>query len=130
MLPNINFMDYFRVIADSTKFQISAIISFGTALFFIWSDDNDPTKVTLTILFLFPVCMLVVSLVEKVGYSIYKKIKRKKDWNDLTPEKAEFISYYIENNTKTRYVNIYNGTYKDSGIINPLIRKNYFIHGK
>lgn len=123
MLSNFNFSDYFREVANSTKFQISAAVSFGTALFLIWSDNSDPIKITLTILFLFAACMFVTSLAEKAGYGIYKKFKRKKDWNSLTPEEIEFVSYYITNNTKTRYVVANNGTWRDSGIINPLTQK-------
>lgn len=123
MLSNINFMDYFREVANSTKFQISAAISFGAALFLIWSGDNDPIKIALTILFLFAACMFLISLAEKIGFGIYKEIKKKRNWNNLTPEEIEFVSYYIKNNTKTRYMVIFNGTYRDSGIINPLIGK-------
>lgn len=123
MLSNINFMDYFREVANSAKFQISAAVSFGTALVLIWSGEDDHIKTIVTILFLFAACMFVISLTEKVFYGIYKKIKKKRDWNNLTPEEITFVSYYIENNTKTRYVVINNGTYRDSGIINPLIDK-------
>ncbi|PIR00428.1 MAG: hypothetical protein COV66_06785 [Nitrospinae bacterium CG11_big_fil_rev_8_21_14_0_20_45_15] len=123
MLSNFNFIDFFREVAKSTKFQISAAVSFGVALFLIWSEKNDPVKVTLTILFLFAACMLVSSLAEKFGCWILKKIKRNKDWNTLTPEEKEFVSHYILNNTKTRYVITFNGAWRDSGIINPLIHK-------
>lgn len=71
-------MDYFREVANSTKFQISAAISFGTALFLIWSGDSEPTKIILTILFLFAACMFIISLAEKAGYGIYGKLKQKK----------------------------------------------------
>ncbi len=50
MLQNINVMDYFREVANSAKFQISAALSFGTALFLIWFADTTPLKITLTIL--------------------------------------------------------------------------------
>ena len=89
-------MDYLREVANSAQFQISAAVSFGTALFLIWSGDNEPTKIVLTILFLFAACMFVTSLAEKLGYGIYKKIKRKNDWNNLTPEELDFVSYYIK----------------------------------
>lgn len=123
MLSNFNFTDYFREVANSTKFQISAAVSFGAALFLIWSENNNPIKVILTILFLFATCMLVASLVEKTGSWIYKRVKRKKEWNNLTPEEMEFVLYYVKNNTKTKYIIAYNGTWSDSGIINPLEQK-------
>ena len=41
----------------------------------------------------------------------------------MTHEEIEFVSHYIKNNTKTKYVIAYNGAWRDSGIINPLIHK-------
>jgi hypothetical protein len=122
-LADISFIDYFKEVAKSTKFQISATVSFGTALFLTWFGEHQVTKILLTILFLFPASMFVTSLIEKAFFWTRQKIRRKHQWNALTPEEIEFVSYYINNNTKTRYVVIYNGTYQDSGIINPLIRK-------
>lgn len=116
-------MDYFREVANSAKFQISAAISFGTALVLIWLDDNDPVKITLTVLFLFAACMFIVSLIEKIGYGIYKRIKKNRDWNNLTPEETEFIKHYIQSDTKTRYQVAYNGTWQDSGVITLLKQK-------
>lgn len=123
MVSNINFMDYFREVANSAKFQISATLSFGCALYLIWFSASDLLKVTVTVLFLFPVSMLFITLVEKGVFKIYQRYNRSKQWNNLTPEESEVVFHYIRNNTKTKYVIMHNGTYRDSGIINPLIDK-------
>ena len=130
MLPKLDLNDYFKEVTNSTKFQLSATITFGTAMVLIWIDSTKITEIIFTILFLFPTCMLLSSLVEKI-FSFFMGIyvsfdqerKKKAAWENLTPEEIEFIQYYIMNNTKTRYVRIFNGTYQDSGIINPLISK-------
>lgn len=49
--------------------------------------------------------------------------REKNIWSNLTEEEKSFIDYYVERKTKTRYVTVYNGTYTNSGIINPLIQK-------
>ena len=123
MLSNINFMDYFRAVANSAKFQISAAVSFGAALILTWYLPEDFIKITLTLLFLFPVCMFTITLCEKLWYFFYQKYKTHKEWNNLTQAEDEFIDYYIKHKTKTRYMVIYNGTYRDSGVINLLLKK-------
>ncbi len=123
MFPNINFMDYFKEVANSTRFQISASVSFGTALVQIWLENNDPVKITFIVLFLFATCMFIVSIIEKIFGFIYSEVRRRKDWKNLTSEELEFVKYYINGQTKTRYVVAYNGTWSDSGIINPLCEK-------
>ena len=122
MFQDFNFMAYFRELLNNTKFQISSAISFGAALLLLIFKAKTLTLV-LTILFLLPFSLIIVSLIEKIYFKIYNVRKRKKDWNNLTAEELNFVSYYIKNNTKTQYVVAYNGTYKDSGIINPLINK-------
>jgi len=116
-------LNYFKEVASSLKFQISSTITFGAALLLVWSKENDQQKILLTILFIFPLCMFLGSIIEKFFLLIRKKIQQKVDWNNLTPIEQQFISYYINNNTRTRYMTAYNGTYTDSGIINPLISK-------
>lgn len=117
-------MDYFREVANSAKFQLSATISFGTALYLILVDGSEIVRILLTILFLFPACMFVISLCEKIFYYIYKLRKMNKDWNNLTPKEEEFLSFYIKNNTRTKYVEVvYGGAYEDSGTIDILCRK-------
>lgn len=117
-------ISYFKEVGSSLKVQISAAITFGTALILVWTKNSDNLKITLTILFLFPALMFIFSLLEKLCLFIKKERQQQKLWSNLTPEEVEFISYYVKNNTKTRYMTANNGTYQDSGIINPLIAKN------
>lgn len=123
MMQPINAMDYFRAVANSVKFQISAAISFGGALLLIWLTEGEFIKIALTIFFLFAFSMLLISIFEKIWQIISVKIRRKKEWSNLTPEETEIISYYISKNTKTKYVECANGTYSDSGLYKPLINK-------
>jgi hypothetical protein len=67
--------------------------------------------------------MFIVSTIEETYIFITNHIWRNIAWKKLTPEEETFISHYISENTKTRYMPANNGTYRDSGIINPLIRK-------
>lgn len=122
MFSNLNVMDYFKEVSNSTRFQVAATISFGTALILIWI-NTEIIRILGTILFLFPLSMLITSLIEKIYTKVEQSIKRKKDWNNLTPEEQEFVKFYIKNNTKTRYMIAYNGTWQDSGIVNPLVNK-------
>lgn len=124
MFSNINLMDYFKEVANSTRFQISASISFGTALVQIWVGDTDPVKITMIVLFLFATCMFIVSIIETIFSIIRRRITKQKDWSNLTSEEIEFIRYYITKQTKTRYVVAYHGTWTDSGVINPLCEKD------
>lgn len=115
--------EYFMEVAKSTKIQISAAFTLVVPLYLIWHGDKDYAKLTVTILFLFPTSMLIIFLLEKICFGISSYIKRRKQWNSLTPEEIKFISYYITKNTQTRYVSARYGTYSDSGIINGLIVK-------
>ena len=117
-------VNYFKEVTGSLKFQISAAITFGTALLLVWLKENNELKILLTILFLFPICMFIGSIIEKAYLLIRNSHQKKVAWNSLTPQEEEFVSYYIKGNTKTRYMPAYNGTYRDSGIINPLIGKH------
>lgn len=115
---------YFKTLAStSLKFQISAAITFGTALVLVWLNEDNELKIFLTILFLFTFCMVTSLIIEKIYIAYRKKKRRSKDWNSVTQDELDFLSYYIKNKTKTRYVPCPNGTYQDSGIINPLIKK-------
>jgi len=116
-------ISYFKEVASSSKFQISASITFGMALLLVWLKENDQLKIFLTILFLFPLCMFVGSIIEKIYLLIRNYHYQKIAWKNLTPQEEEFISYYTKGNTKTQYMPVYNGTYAESGIINPLINK-------
>ena len=60
---------------------------------------------------------------EKIFTIIANKYRRNKAWNNLTDDEQKFLAFYFINKTKTQYVSCYNGTYTDSGIINPLIKK-------
>ena len=117
-------ISYFKEVARSIKFQLSAIVTFGSVLWLVWFKEGSEIKIILTILFLFPLCIFLFSIVEKAILFFIAKVERRKHLNNLTPEELEFISYYTDNDTKTRYMPCINGTYKDSGIINPLITKN------
>lgn len=116
-------VSYFKEVAGSLKFQISAAITFGSTLLLVWLEENNQLKIFLTILFLFPTCMFVGSIIEKIYVRISNHRRKKVAWNNLSPQEEEFIAYYIKENTRTRYMPAYNGTYRDSGIINPLIGK-------
>ena len=121
---------YFKEVASSVKFQLSAAITFGTALALVWlnQEEND-LKIFLTILFLFPVCMFVIGLIEKIYLAVRNNRRRIKAWNNLTIDERRFLAYYLTNKTKTRYVSCRNGTYSDSGYINPLISKGILYLG-
>ena len=56
---------YFKEVARSIKFQVAAAITFGVALIFVWMRATT-FEITLTILFLFPFCMLMGSIAEKL----------------------------------------------------------------
>ena len=113
---------HFKELASSSKIQISVAISFGIAIFLFWGQINNELKIPLVILFLFSTCMPSLSLIKKT----FLYLNKLKSWKNLTPEEIKFIEYYVINNTKTRYMSCRNGTYKDSGIINPLIDKGIF----
>lgn len=74
--PN-NVISYFKEVATSIKFQISASLTFGIALLLVWLKENNDLRIILTILFLFPALMLICSLVEKI-FIFYKKKKDQK----------------------------------------------------
>jgi len=114
---------YFKAVAKDIKTQVSAAVSFGTGLFLLWYRQGSELKIFITILFIFPICMFFCSIVEKIILASRNQIRIRKSWRDLTPDELAFLSFYVSNNTRTRYVPIYNGTYQDSGIINPLIAK-------
>ena len=114
---------YFKEVTSSLKFQISAAITFGSALLLVWLKENNELKILLTILFLFPTCMFVGSIGEKIYVRISNHQRKKVAWNNLSPQEERFVAYYTKENTRTRYMPAYNGTYTDSGIINPLISK-------
>ncbi len=107
--------EYIKQILKSWKLQISAIVTFGVALFFLWHGEDNELKITFTILFLFPLCFFSITLLEKISIPIRRWWYKRQAWNYLTPEEREFVSYYITGNTKTRYMLCSNGTYKDSG---------------
>jgi len=120
---SLNFMAYFQAVFNNVRFRISSAVTFGVVLLLILPNGDNPIKILFTILFLFPFCMLVVPFLEYICNAITIKIRRSSDWSNLSPEEIEFISYYIKNETKTRYVVVCNGTWHDSGIINPLVSK-------
>lgn len=116
---------YVKSLIESVKVQVSAAITFGTVLALVWfNNEGNELKIFLTVLFLFPLTILVYSLIEKVLLTIKTSAKKKKDWVNLTPEELNFIESYIKRNSKVRYVTVYNGTYRDSGIIQLLTEKN------
>jgi len=114
---------YFKEVTGSIKFQLSSAVTFGTALLLVWLKEDNEKKIFLTILFLFPICMFVGTIVERAFSFVRSQVRQRRSWKNLTPEEIMFVSFYIQQNTKTRYVPIFNGTYRDSGIINPLIQK-------
>lgn len=116
--------NYFKEISSSLKFQLSAAVTFGVALFMVWFGEDNELKIFLTVLFLFPTCMFLGAIIEKLYITISKYKDKKKKWSNLSREELDYIKYYIDNETKMRYVPVYNGTYENSGIINPLISKN------
>jgi hypothetical protein len=67
------------------------------------------------------VCGMLLS--EFVLESFTYMYRRHVIWGDMTAQELEFLSYYISNNTRIRYVAVFNGTYKDSGVIELLVRK-------
>lgn len=114
---------YFKAVSGSIKFQLSAALAFGAALVLLWIKKGSELQILLTILFLFPIFMFFGTLIEKIFLFLKNETQRKRDWTNLTPEECNSIQHYVNNNTKTQYVLINNGTYRDSGTINPLIHK-------
>jgi hypothetical protein len=127
---NINdIINYFKEVNSGVKFQLSAIVTFGAALTLVWLKEDNELKIFLTFLFLFPLCMFVFGLIEKVYMFIRCRNNRIKAWNSLTFDERRFLLYYLINKTKTQYIPCINGTYTDSGIINPLIHKKILYLG-
>ena len=69
---------YLKVVARSIKFQISSTISFGAGLFLLVR-GNDYERIIFTILFLFPCCMLVCSISERVGNYFKNKEQQRRE---------------------------------------------------
>jgi len=67
---------YFREVSRSVKFQFSATVTFGISLLFLWLGKSG-AEIFFTILFLFPTCMLIWSLCEKVMSWRERKRQRK-----------------------------------------------------
>ena len=70
-------ISYFKEVSHSLKFQLSAALTFGTALALVWFKEDNELKIILTILFLFPTCMFIGSLIEKAMLFSKKKKERK-----------------------------------------------------
>jgi Super-infection exclusion protein B len=121
-MPDLKIIiEYINSLSKSLKLQISAIVSFGIPLYLVVHDENNYIKLSLILLFLFPFCFFILSICEKLFSYFYKNYRRRIVWNNLTPHEEDFLMYYINQNTKTRYMPAINGAQKDSGIITPLI---------
>jgi ABC-type multidrug transport system fused ATPase/permease subunit len=119
MLNLTEIVNYFKALSASIKFQIAATISFGVALVLGLFTDYKFPIIVLAIFFLFAVSVFILTIAEKV----LNAILRRRSWENLTPQEEEFIGVYLKKNEKVRYMYVFNGTYRDSGIINPLISK-------
>lgn len=70
-------ISYFKEVSANLKFQVSATITFGYVLMLVWLKEDNELKILLTVLFLFPTCMLLGSLVEK-AMAYFKKQRESK----------------------------------------------------
>ena len=70
-------VSYFKEVASSLKFQVAAAITFGAALLLVWLKEDNELKIVLTVLFLFPTCMFVGSIVERIVGFFKRKKERK-----------------------------------------------------
>lgn len=75
MFSVVGLQSYFKEVTGSLKFQLSAAITFGVALLLVWNAASD-SKVYLTILFLFPACMFLGSIIEKIIR--WREVKKEK----------------------------------------------------
>ncbi len=75
MLNISDFLGYFKDLRNSLKFQLSATITFGIGLLLIWNGFNE-SKIYFTVLCLFPACMFLGSIIEKIVQ--WREAKKKK----------------------------------------------------
>lgn len=120
---NIQLMNLLKEIKKSVTFQVSCAITFGVLLLLSWLKEPSELNFFLVFLFLLPFSLSLLNLINNLVTTILIQLRLRKNRNNLTIEEANFISYYLLNKTKTRYAPCFNGTYKNSGIINPLIHK-------
>jgi hypothetical protein len=68
-------IDYFKEVSKSIKFQTSAALAFGFGLVALWVGKGK-IEVALIVLFTFPACMVVISLLEKLV--VWRRERREK----------------------------------------------------
>lgn len=103
--------------------QFVCAVSFGVPLYFFYETLDISWRLVLSIVCLLALVSLTYTISEKTYMSIRRWLKKREGWKNLSSEELEYIKYYITENTIMRYVPAYNGTYQNSGIINPLRAK-------
>jgi hypothetical protein len=69
-------IEYFKEVSKSIKFQLSAALSFGCGLVALWVGKGK-TEVALIVLFTFPACMLLCSLLEKLVAWLHERKEKR-----------------------------------------------------